>query len=448
MVSMKILLIHPLRRGRQSNKNKVQAYIPPLTIPTLAGLTPEGIDIELCDESVDEVNFNTDADLIGITGITSQINRGYEIADAFRAKGKRIIMGGIHVTAMPEEAKQHADSIIIGEAEDIWHEVIQDFQDNQLKEEYKADHYSDLKKLVIPRYELFKLDRYRRSTGTKLPRLPIQVSRGCPFNCNFCSVTKFWGSKIRTKPLANVEKELLNLKSLGTNRVFFTDDNFIADVDYTRELLKLIKKHQFTFFCQVSTNIQKHEDIIIEMGKARCTGVLMGIETLSEENLVTMNKKVNKIADYERLFSLLNRECIQITASLIMGLDGDTLASMQDTIHKLQRLKVSHIQLYLPALLPGTEFREQLIQDKRVTDENWDHQNACFVTFRPKHFDEEQLINEYWRLYKIFYSYKSIGERILSFNVFKLGLKTSLIRLNTNLYYRKRLQNGLHPYEN
>lgn len=445
---MKILLIHPLRMGRHKNKNRVKAYIPPLTLPTLAGLTPDGIDIELCDESVDEVNFNTDADLIGITGITSQINRGYEIADTFRDKGKTVIMGGIHVSSLPEEAKQHTNSIVIGEAEDIWPEVIQDFKKNRLKEEYKSDRYPDLKKLVIPRYDLLKLNRYRKSTGTNIPRLPIQATRGCPFNCTFCSVTKFWGPKIRTKPLENIEKELLHIKSLGTNRIFFTDDNFIADVSYTKELIRLVKKHGFTFFCQVSSNIQQHEDIITAMGKAGCSGVFIGVESFSEENLVSINKKFNRFVDFNKLFALFDKSNIQVTASLIIGLDGDTKENIEDTINKLHNLKVSHIQLYLLMLLPGTKLREHYIKENRITDNNWDNQNGTIVTFKPKYFDAEQLQRFYWKIYRNFYSLKQIKKRIFTVKNVNLGLKTTLIRLRTNLYFRKRLNNDLHPYEN
>ena len=185
--------------------------------------------------------------------------------------------------------------------------------------------------MVIPKYELLKLNRYRKSTGTNIPRLPIQATRGCPFNCNFC------------KPLENVERELLNIKALGTNRVFFTDDNFIADVQYTRELLKLIKKHDFTFFCQVSTNIEKHEDIIIAMGEAKCTGVMMGIESFSAESLANMNKKFNKLADYKKLFALFDKSNIQVTASLIMGLDGDNKETMEGTIQKLSDMSVNYM---------------------------------------------------------------------------------------------------------
>ena len=234
--------------------------MPPLSLPVLAGLTPKSIDVELCDESVDEVNFNTDSDLIGITGNTSQINRAYEIADLFRKKGKKVILGGIHVSAMPHEARKHADSILIGEAENLWEVIIDDFRNNRLAEEYKSDTYTNLKKLVIPRYDLLKLYKYRKSYGTNIPRLPVQTSRGCPFNCKFCSVTVF----IRSTFL------LFYIKSLGANKIIFTDDNFIADVNYTKSLLNLLKKHDFSWICQVSTNIFRHEDLIAGMSKAGC----------------------------------------------------------------------------------------------------------------------------------------------------------------------------------
>jgi len=445
---MKILLIHPKRRDKYNYTGKIKAYIPPLTLPVLAGLTPKCIDVELCDESVDTVNFDTDADLIGITGITSQINRGYEIADAFRRRGKKVVMGGIHVSAMPDEAKDHADSILIGEAEDLWEAIIEDFRNNRLKKEYTADAYTNFKKLVIPRYDLLKLDRYRRSSGTNLPRLPIQASRGCPFNCNFCSVTKFWGPKIRTKPLENVEKELLQIKSLGTNRIFFTDDNFIADISYTKNLLDLLKKHDFSWICQVSTNIYRHEDLIVEMSKAGCSALYMGIETFSEENLEDINKKFNKMADYETLFALFNKSNIRVTASMIIGLDGDTRESLDYMVRKLIHLKVSYALFYILMPLPGTQLREQFLRENRIINYNWDHQNGTQVTFQPRSFQVEELQDYYWNLNKNFYSYQSIIRRLFTTGNLKSGVNGILIPLKTNLYFWKRLKSGLHPIEN
>ena len=445
---MKIFLIQPKRRDRYNYGSKIKAYIPPLTLPVLAGLTPKDIDVELCDESVDKVNFNTDADLIGITGITSQINRGYEIADVFRKKRKKVVMGGIHVSAMPHEAKNHADSILIGEAEDLWEGIIEDFRNGCLKEEYKAETYPDLKKLVIPRYDLLKLNRYRSSSGTNIPRLPLQTTRGCPFNCKFCSVTKFWGPKIRVKSLENVEKELLHIRSLGTNRVLFTDDNFIANINYTKNLLELLKKYNFSWICQVSTNIYKHEDLIFEMWKAGCSGVYMGIETFSEENLENINKKFNKMADYEKLFSLFNKYNIRVTASMMIGLDGDTRETLKDMVQRLIRLKVSYAVFYTLMLLPGTQLREEFLKKNRIIDNNWDHQNGTVVTFQPKSFQIEELQDYYWELYKQFYSYQSIIKRIFTLTNLKGRVNSILIPLKTNLFFQKRIKNGLHPIEN
>ncbi len=445
---MKILLIHPKRRGKNNDTKKVIAFIPPLTLPTLAGLTPKNIDIEICDESVDDVNFNTDANLIGITGITSQINRGYEIADIFRKKGKKVIIGGIHVSAVPHEAKKHADSILIGEAEDVWEIMLKDFQNDQLKEEYQAETYPELTKLVVPRYDLLKLNRYRSSTGTNLPRIPIQTSRGCPFSCRFCCVTQFWGPKIRIKPLENIEKELLQIKSLGTNNVFFTDDNFIANMSHTKNLLELLKKMKFSWSCQVSTNIYQHKDLIFEMSKAGCTAVYMGIETFSEENLKNVNKKFNMIADYKKLFSLFGKAKIRITASMMIGLDGDKRQNLKDMVQQLINFKASSAQLYLLMPLPGTQIREQLLKENRIIDYNWDHINGTKATYQPKSFQAGELQKYYWELYNEFYSYESIIRRILTWNNLSSGIREVLIPLKTNLYFKKRLENGMHPIEN
>jgi radical SAM superfamily enzyme YgiQ (UPF0313 family) len=445
---MKILLVHPRRRDKYNYNDGIKAYIPPLTLPVIAGLTPKNIEIELCDENVEEVNFNTNANLVGITGITTLINRAYEIADIFRKRGKKVIMGGIHVSAMPDEAKNHADSILIGEAEDLWEEIIEDFRTNRLKEEYKSETYPDLKKIVIPRYELLKFNKYRRSTGTNAPRLPIQSSRGCPFNCKFCSVTKFWGPKIRTKPLGNIEKELLHIKSLGTNRIFFSDDNFIADINYTRDLIKLLKKYDFSWICQVSTNIYNHEDLISEMKKAGCSAVYIGIETFSGEDLENINKNFNKMVNYEKLFALFAKYNIRVTASMIVGLDGDTRKTLEHMIEQLIRFKVSYAQFFLLMLLPGTKMREDFLKNNRIIDHNWDHQNGTVVTFLPKSFQIEELQDYYWELYNKFYSYKSIISRIVTLSNIKCGVKSIYVPLRSNLYFLKKLKRKLHPIEN
>ena len=445
---MRILLVHPLKRGRQRYGEEIKPYLPPLALPTIAGLTPEDVEVRICDESVEEVDLRADADLIGITGISSQINRGYAIADAFRKNGKKVVMGGIHVSAMPDEAQGHADSILIGEAEDVWKEMIEDCRSGCLKERYQPRDYPDLKARVIPQYDLLKLDRYRRSTGSRLPRIPIQASRGCPFNCNFCSVTRFWGPRIRMKPLENMEAELSNIKRLGTNRVFLTDDNLIANSAYAESLMELLRKGGFSWSCQVSTNIQENERLIFKMAEAGCTAVYVGIETFSAQNLGALNKQFNTKANYERLLALFSRAGIRVTASMIIGMDGDTKESLEKMAYELIRMKLSAAQFYLLMLLPGTKIRDQFLDQNRIADDNWDHQDGTAVTFVAKNFQRRDLETQYWKLYKRFYSYRSILKRIVNWNNLKKGLRYVLIPLRANLYFRRRIKKGLHPFEN
>jgi len=209
-----------------------------------------------------------------------------------------------------------------------------------------------------------------------------------------------------------------------------------------------LKKHDFSWICQVSTNIYRHKDLIVEMSKAGCSGVYMGIETFSEENLENINKKFNKMADYETLFALLDKYNIRVTASMMIGLDGDTKETLEDMIRQLIRLKISYAQLYLLMLLPGTQLREQFIRENRIIDHNWDHQNGTLVTFQPRSFQIEELQDYYWELYQNFYSFQSIIRRLLTSDNLKNPSNRIIIPLKTNLYFWKRLKNGLHPIEN
>ncbi len=445
---MKILLIHPMKRGRTRTERRVKPYMLPLTLPTIAGLTPKDFSVEICDESVEEVNLDTHAELIGITGITSQINRAYQIADQLRHRGKTVVMGGIHVSAMPDEAREHADSILVGEAEDLWVRILEDHGSERLKEQYVATDFPNLQAKVLPRYELMKLERYRRSSGSSLPRIPVQTTRGCPFNCSFCSVTRFWGPRIRTKPIENVQAELSHIKALGTNRIFFTDDNFIANTSYTRDLLSLLRKENFSWSCQVSTNIQEAEDVISDMASAGCTSVYVGIESFSDQNLSDIKKQINMRADYERLFSDFSSVGIRVMASMMIGLDSDTEASLRDMVRGLIRLKASAAQFYLIMVLPGTRLREQFSEQGRIIDQNWDCQDGTKVTFAPRNFKPEELQQLYWTIYRQFYSFWSICRRILNRNTLKKGLRAILIPLRANMYFRRRIKRGLHPIEN
>ena len=209
-----------------------------------------------------------------------------------------------------------------------------------------------------------------------------------------------------------------------------------------------MKKYDFSWICQVSTNIYQHEDLIVKMGKVGCSGVYMGIETFSKENLENINKTFNIIADYNKLFLLLNKCNIRVTASMIIGLDGDTMESLEEMVRLLIRLRVSYAQFYLLMFLPGTQLRKEFLKENRIIDNNWDHQNGTVVTFQPKSFQVEELQDYYWELYNKFYSYKSIIRRIFTSANFKGGVNSIFVPLRSNLYFLKKLKSSLHPIDN
>ena len=209
-----------------------------------------------------------------------------------------------------------------------------------------------------------------------------------------------------------------------------------------------MKKYDFSWICQVSTNIYQHEDLIVKMSNVGCSAIYIGIETFSEENLENINKDFNRMADYEKLFALFSKYNIRVTASMMIGLDGDTREALKDMVKRLIRLRVSYAVFYTLMLLPGTQLREEFLKENRIIDHNWDHQNGTEVTFIPKFFQSEELQDYYWELYKQFYSYQSIIRRIFTLTNLKGRSNSILIPLKTNLFFQKRIKNGLHPIEN
>lgn len=235
----------------------------PLSLPTVAALTPKDIDIEIIDENVEPIDFNDRVDLVGISFFTAFANRAYEIADEFRKRGVAVVFGGIHASALPKEALQHADSVVVGEAEDVWGSLIQDFREGELKNIYTSQNYPDLKNSPIPRWDLVKVNNYTFNS--------VQSSRGCPFDCEFCSVKSFLGQECRFKQLSSVLKEIEHLHNLNYKKgIVFADDNILSDKRYTKDLVSsLIKIGIKNWWCQASINISQRLRTVLSVGRRR-----------------------------------------------------------------------------------------------------------------------------------------------------------------------------------
>ncbi len=410
---MRVRLIQPAQLTGDGRPQKFkQLFLPSLALPTVAGLTPPGIDVGITTEYVEDVDFDEDVDLVGVTSLTCQATRAYQIADEFRRRGKKTILGGIHGSACTEEALAHFDSVLLGEAEPLWEQVLDDAGKDRLQKIYKSDDPPELERLTVPRYDLLDYAHYVVPPFARTPLLPIQTTRGCPYRCDFCSVTEFWGPKIRNKPVANV---LAEIEALEPSRIFFSDDNIAANPRYAKELFAALKPLKLRWACQMSTSILKDPELIELAGEAGCHETLLGIESLSEESLNGINKSFNKVADYEALFTRLRKAGILAQASVIFGLDGDTPDSLRRMIDQLMQWDVNYIYIATLTPFPGTRLYDRLKREGRLFKKPW---HACDMTqaiFDPKSITSDELESLVWEMYERCYSVRGILERTWRF---------------------------------
>ena len=292
------------------------APVPNLALPLLAALSPPDVEISFTDDLLTPIDVKKDlkeVDLVGITVLTKTSLRAYEIADAYRKKGIPVILGGIHPTALPGEAKQHGDSVVIGEAEEVWPQLIEDVRMGNLKTFYQQEGYTELSKIPIPRRTILPSKGY-------FPLDVVQVTRGCPFHCEFCTVQKFFGETYRFRPISDVVEEV---RRLPHRWMMFNDDNIIGDLSYSKELLKALTPLKKKWFGQASLSGLKKVEHVELLAKSGCKSLFIGFESLSKINLRRSRKFQNDPSEYREIIDVLHHHGIAICGSFVFGFDED-----------------------------------------------------------------------------------------------------------------------------
>ncbi len=377
---MKLLLIFPMGKGRVMGKHSFFKLVP-LTLPYIAALTPEDVEVTIVDDLVDEIDFGADVDLVGLTVLTPLAPRAYEIADRFRARGVKVVLGGVHVTMCPQEAAPHADALVLGEAEETWPKLVKDFKKGRLKKYYRCPGPPDLKGIPVPRWDLLKM-RY-------LPTYSVQTSRGCPHDCDFCSVTTFFGGKYRLRPVEDVVNEVQTLiesrrqKAPLGNIFFFNDDNIFANPSHSKRLFKALTPLRIKWLGQAPITMAWNEELLKIGADSGCIGVLIGFESLSQRNIDKMGKRINKVKEYEEAIKRIHSYGIKIMGSFMFGLDEDNKGAFERVVRFMEKTHIDVPGLGIATPYPGTRFYKRLRRENRIFDNDWANYDSTRSVHRP-----------------------------------------------------------------
>jgi len=415
---MKLELVTPAAKASSSNRKK--NALPPLGLAMVAALTPSDVEVSLTDENVAVVDFQKNVDLVGITALTATAPRAYEIADNFRARGVKVVLGGMHPSVLPEEASQHADAVVIGEAEGIWPLVIDDFKANRLRGIYRQGEWHNLINLSVPRRDLYAKRAY-------IVDQTISATRGCPYACSFCSVSTFFGHTYRCRPVEEVLREIETFdhrKPIG-----FVDDNIVGNPQFAKSLFHALIPYKIRWAAQASVVIVRDDELLELAAASGCIGLFIGFETLSPTNLELIGKKGNKVDEYRTAIKKIHSMGIPIHGFFILGLDADKEDVFERTISFVQEVRLESAQFAWPIPYPGTALFESLDKSGRIITKDWS-QYEFNVVFEPKLMSREML--QQWRdwTWRKFYSLPSIFRRV---GIVRRNLKEIWA---VNLYYR------------
>lgn len=397
MFAKKLLLINP---AQEHKLNLVKVlHVQPTSLGYLAALTPSDWDIEIIDENVETLTFK-DADLVGITAFTNNVPRAYEISEHYRRKGIKTVMGGIHASLLYEESKHYTDSVVIGEAESVWQRLLHDFESDELKRFYIGEHTS-LENLVKPRRDLYSC-RYKIGS--------VQTARGCPMDCEFCSVTTFHGRTYRERP---VEEVLDELEAVNNKNIYFLDDTILGYGKKAEEraiqLFRGMKERGLNkrWFSQVGIDFANNSEVLKCAQKAGCVAVGIGLESIDEEALRGMHKSRNLkvgVRNYRELIKKIHEHGIGVAGSFLFGNDEDSKDIFERTTEFILDSKLDGAQFTILTPLPGTRLYNRLKQEGRLFYTNypydWKYYDFGEVVFKPKHMTPDELKEGVTQIYR------------------------------------------------
>lgn len=417
---MRIKLIYPKMHDTTRGTKVKYRLAPPQSLLALAAVTPTAHAVEICDENVRPLSFDDRPDLVGITVYVASANRAYEISRHYRERGVPTVLGGLHVTAMPDEAIQHADSIVVGEAEEAWPRLLSDLQAGRLRRRYDGG--------VVSLKNLAALPRDLTPRHEYLTRNCLLASRGCNRHCAFCYKTARSDSPYRRRPVECVVQEV---SQLDGGCVALLDDNLAADPGYARRLFTALCRCNKVWMGAASIDVARNERLLDAMAESGCCSLFIGLESITQANLDAMRKGANRVDEYAEHIARIRGRGIMVNGSFVFGFDGDDASVFDRTVDWSQECCIDTATFHILTPYPGTPLFAQLDREGRIVDHNWDHYDTAHVVFRPKFLSADELLAGYQRAYDRFYAAPAILHRVLAIG------RGRLPRLMPNVGYKR-----------
>jgi len=421
----KILFISPARR-RAPNEDFVfdMAF---LNLPYVAAVTPAGYDVRIVDEEHETIDFDEPVWLVALSAQTPVAPRAYEIAREFKKRGITVVMGGIHASTLPDEALAYVDAVIIGEGEPVWQGVLQDLEAGRLRKTYRSEPVNDLHEHPVPRRDLLNMPFY-------LPLTMVETTRGCPYKCDFCGVSRFFGHRYRMRPLDEVTAELRQLfrpgLRHGTSRllarlgldlpyfierrlIYFIDSNFAANRDYTMQLMQVLEELDLLWWSHMTVDIAGDDAFLRAMSASGCIAVNIGFESLSKTNLQVMHKPFASNYDYEDAVKKIHDCGIGIMGTFVVGFDGEDESIFDEICDFVRRNRIDWALVFIRTPYPGTSLFADLEKSGRLLTRDWEKYDTLNCVYLPVGMTPQALEKGLRYAWKKIFSLPSIYHRIL-----------------------------------
>jgi radical SAM superfamily enzyme YgiQ (UPF0313 family) len=436
---LRLLLVGPTALDAQGHPiTQRRIHLPGLTLPMLAAVTPPHWEVRLISETVAAVPYDEHWDVVGLTGMGSGLARAWQIGDRFRARGTTVVIGGIAASLLgPDVSLPHADAVVLGEAEETWPRVLSDFEAGRLQRIYRADRLPPIETLPLPRYDLMdasKLGFWR----------PVQATRGCPFTCDYCSITAYFAQRYRKRPVDQVIRDVRAAKRAGTRYIAFIDDNIGVDWNYCRELWEALVPERITWMSQCSLHIAERPEMLRLARASGCRLLSFGIESVDPASLEEHDKAWNRPERYAAAIETIRRHGIDVSTEMIIGMDGDDEGVFERTYDFIMANRISVPRVHILTPVGGTSLHRRLEQQERLLPVAPERFTGGTVTFRPRRMSAERLQSGYWELYRRLFSWRAIMHRVTP-NQAALGPYMRALVTAVNLHYRSHIRRGITP---